>query len=163
MALREGEPTATNGRRPRSGRVSDRADPEIRSRSRDPVWGEITSLTDRIDIHMVLRLGLKPCSLTMERIKYCFSFKDGPVKRRNLSSASCSLLSDTRDEFPTSWNKYYSQTSKHFWRTLAATSSQCEILKKLQLSLMLKRHDIWSLYLSVIVRERWTLWPIVTL
>jgi hypothetical protein len=28
--------TATNGRRPRSGRDSDRADPEIRSRSEDP-------------------------------------------------------------------------------------------------------------------------------
>jgi hypothetical protein len=31
MALREGGPTAINGRRPRSGRVSDRVDPEIRS------------------------------------------------------------------------------------------------------------------------------------
>jgi hypothetical protein len=40
MALREGGPTAINGRRPRSGRVSDRADPEIRSRSGDPVWGD---------------------------------------------------------------------------------------------------------------------------
>jgi hypothetical protein len=30
MALRERGPTAINGRRPRSGRVSDRADPEIR-------------------------------------------------------------------------------------------------------------------------------------
>jgi hypothetical protein len=40
MALREGGPTATNGKRPRSGRVSDRADPEIRSRSGDPVWGD---------------------------------------------------------------------------------------------------------------------------
>jgi hypothetical protein len=46
MSLREGGPTATNGRRPRSGRISDRADPEIRSRSEDPVWEEITSLTD---------------------------------------------------------------------------------------------------------------------
>jgi hypothetical protein len=30
MALRERGPTVINGRRPRSGRVSDRADPEIR-------------------------------------------------------------------------------------------------------------------------------------
>jgi hypothetical protein len=45
MALREGGPTATNGRRPRSGRDSDRADPVIRSRSGDPAAGEITSLT----------------------------------------------------------------------------------------------------------------------
>jgi hypothetical protein len=30
MALRERGPTAINGRRPRSGRVSDRTDPEIR-------------------------------------------------------------------------------------------------------------------------------------
>jgi hypothetical protein len=44
MALREG------GALPRTAgapRVSDRADPEIRSRSGDPVWGEITSLTRR--------------------------------------------------------------------------------------------------------------------
>jgi hypothetical protein len=45
MALREGGPPATNGRRPRSGRDSARADPEIRSRSGDPAAGEITSLT----------------------------------------------------------------------------------------------------------------------
>jgi hypothetical protein len=38
MALREGGPTAINDRRPRSGRVSNRADPEIRSQSGDPVW-----------------------------------------------------------------------------------------------------------------------------
>jgi hypothetical protein len=38
-------PTATNGRRPRSGCDLDRADPEIRSRSGDPAAGEITSLT----------------------------------------------------------------------------------------------------------------------
>jgi hypothetical protein len=40
-----GGPTGTNGRRPRSGRDSDRADPEIRSRSGDPAADEITSLT----------------------------------------------------------------------------------------------------------------------
>jgi hypothetical protein len=42
MALREGGPTATNGRRPRSGHVSDRADPVSIRRSG---VGEITSLT----------------------------------------------------------------------------------------------------------------------
>jgi hypothetical protein len=53
MALREGGGTATNGRRPRSGRDSDRADPVIRSRSGDPAAGDITSLTD-------LRVGTGP-------------------------------------------------------------------------------------------------------
>jgi hypothetical protein len=56
MALREGGATAMNGRRPRSGRVSDQADLEIRSRSGDPVWGEITSLTDT-NIFLVLAVG----------------------------------------------------------------------------------------------------------
>jgi hypothetical protein len=57
MALREGGPTATNGRRPRSGRDSDRADPEIRSRSGDPAASEITSLTASSQMAYAIAIG----------------------------------------------------------------------------------------------------------
>jgi hypothetical protein len=39
----------------------------------------LVSLPDRIDILMVLRLGLKPCSLNMERISLCFIILKFPL------------------------------------------------------------------------------------
>jgi hypothetical protein len=71
MALRERGPTAINGRRPRSGRVSDRADPVPIRRS----GVGITSLTDESDkraISVALFAGKdggKRMGLKFDRVK----------------------------------------------------------------------------------------------